>query len=185
MLGDATGHGLAASISALPVLTAFYSLVEQSFPLGFIAYEVNRQLMAYMPTGRFVAASLVCLDERDGSADLWVGGMPDVLLLEADGTVRRNIASTHLALGIVDFDESMAGIEHIACPPGGQLVLMSDGLLEATNADGQAFGVARLKQALRGPSSERLAAVRDALSQHLGSGGVLPHDDISLLLIDC
>jgi PAS domain S-box-containing protein len=186
MLGDATGHGLAASISALPVLTAFYSLVEQSFPLGFIAYEVNRQLMAYMPTGRFVAASLVCLDERDGSADLWVGGMPEVLLVDADGTVRQNIASTHLALGIIDFDESMAGIEHIVCPPGGQLVLMSDGLLEAANTEGEAFGAERLRLALRGaPPAGRLAAVRKALSEHLGSAGVLPHDDISLLLIDC
>jgi PAS domain S-box-containing protein len=185
LLADATGHGLAASISALPVLSAFYGLVEQGVPLGFIAYDVNRQLMAYMPTGRFVAASLVCFDERTAAAEIWVGGMPDVLLLDNDGTVRQSVPSAHLALGIVEFDEAAAGIQRLTCPPGSQLLMMSDGLTEASNVEGEAFGLARLHAALRSaPAARRLAVVQEALSRHLGTSAQ-PHDDISLLLIDC
>jgi two-component system, HptB-dependent secretion and biofilm response regulator len=184
LLADATGHGLAASISALPVLTTFYSLVEQDFALDFIAHEVNRQLMAFMPTERFVAASLVCFSEADRMAAVWVGGMPDVLQLGADGSVSHCFKSTNLALGIVAFAEDGAGIERVGCPPGSQLVLMSDGVLEAANAAGEPFGIARMRKALQSaPANRRLDVVREALHEHLG--GSVPHDDISLLLIDC
>lgn len=184
MLCDATGHGLAASISGLPVLTSFYGLVEQGFPMGFVAYEVNRQLMAFMPPGHFVAASLVCVDENSREADIWVGGMPDLLQIDAEGKVHKRIASTHLPLGIVEFGEDMVGIEHIQCPAGSQLVLMSDGLLEAVSRSGESFGIARLEGALAGAGAgQRLAAVRHALHKHLD--GTVSHDDVSLLLIDC
>jgi len=184
MLADATGHGLAAAISALPVLTSFYSLVEHGYPLGYIAYEINRQLLAFMPTGRFVAASLVCFDETKQMAELWLGGMPDLLLIEPDGTLHRHIASAHPPLGIIEFDEDMAGIERVACPSGSQLVLISDGLIEAADAGGESFGFERLKRALSStPVPNRLDAVRNALDAHMGS--VSPHDDVSILLIDC
>jgi two-component system, HptB-dependent secretion and biofilm response regulator len=184
MLADATGHGLAAAISVLPVLTFFYSLVEHGYPLGYVAYEINRQLLNFMPTGRFVAASLVCIDESKQKAELWLGGMPDLLLIEPDGTVHQRIASSHLPLGIVDFDEDMAGIERIDCLAGSQLVLISDGLAEAANTAGEPFGAERLQQALSAaPAAGRLDAVRSALNEHLG--GVPPHDDVSILLIDC
>lgn len=184
LLADATGHGLAASISALPVLTTFYDLVEQSASLAFVARQVNRQLMAFMPVERFVAASLVCFDERTGQAEVWLGGMPDLLLLDAEGGIQRRLAATNLPFGIVDFSLEAAGIEPLDCPSGSQLVMMSDGLVEAANASGEAFGMDRLQRALRSaPPPRRLDVVRDALHAHLG--GFAPHDDISLLLIDC
>lgn len=184
MLADATGHGLAAAISVLPVMTAFYNLVENGFPLGFIAHELNRQLRAFMPAGRFVAASIVCYDARKQALQLWLGGMPEAWLIEPGGDLRRRLPSAHLPLGIVDFDEDMAGIEEIAGVAGCQVMLVSDGLLEATNLAGEPFGAERLRQALAGaPASERLGAVRAALTTHLD--GAAPHDDTSLLLIDC
>lgn len=184
LLADATGHGLAAAISVLPVLTSFYSLVENDFPLGYIAYEINRQLLAFMPVGRFVAASLISFDEKRQAADLWMGGMPDLLLLGPDGTVLHRAVSSTLPLGIVEFDEDMAEIAKIACPAGSQWVLASDGLLEAQNDAGEAFGAERLLGALAGASRERrLDAVRAAFRQHMG--GAAPQDDVSVLMIDC
>lgn len=184
LLADATGHGLAAAISVLPVLTAFYSLAEQDFPLGYIAYEVNRQLMAFMPTGRFVAASLVCVDAASHRAELWLGGLPDLLLIGADGGALGRFKSMHPPLGIVEFDEAMAGIERIECPPGSQLALFSDGLIEAGNEGGNPFGQERLASTLAGaPADRRVDAVRTAFNLHMGEAA--PEDDVSLLLVDC
>ena len=184
LMADATGHGLPAAISVLPALISFYTMVEQGFPLGFIAYDLNRQLLDFMPTGRFVAASLICVDEGKQAAELWLGGMPDLLIIEPDGKTCRRVASEHLALGIIDFDEDMASITTIACAPGSQLVVVSDGVVEATSPAGEAFGFDRLIEALcSAPPPDRLDAVRGAMTAHLGHAEL--HDDTSILLIDC
>jgi PAS domain S-box-containing protein len=184
MLADATGHGLGAAISVLPVLTSFYSLVEHGFPLGYIAYELNRQLRDVMPAGRFVAANLVCFDESRQLAEVWLGGLPDLVVLKPDGSIARRLASMHPPLGIVDFDEEMAGIEKMTCPPGSQLALMSDGLIEAMAENGEPFSADGLARTFAGVAPDRrLQAIQDALKLHLG--GRAPHDDVSIMLIDC
>ncbi len=184
LMADATGHGLPAAISVLPALISFYTMVEQGFPVGFIAYDLNRQLLDFMPTGRFIAASLICFNEGKQAAELWLGGMPDLLVIEPDGKTCRRIASDHLALGIVDFDEDMAGIKALACAPGSQLVVVSDGVVEAASPDGEAFGFDRLAGALCSAAPpDRLDAVRRAVAAHLGTAEL--HDDTSILIVDC
>jgi PAS domain S-box-containing protein len=184
MLADGTGHGLAAAISLLPVLTTFYGLAERDFPLGFIAMEMNRQLMASMPTGRFVAAGLICLSPETRVADLWLGGMPEPVLVEGDGTIRTGLVTSRLPLGIVKFDDDSSMIQRIQCPSGSQLVMFSDGLSEATDTKGEAFGWSRLAEILTSaPAGQRLEAVKSAVTRHIV--GSIVQDDISMLLIDC
>lgn len=182
LLADATGHGLAAAISVLPVITVFYGYVEFGYPLADLVMELNRQLRATMPSGHFVAASLLCIDDQGGSVEIWQGGMPDILLLDAAGEVKRRFAARHLPLGIVDFDEEMGELTRIDFHPGEQLVLLSDGLVEAVDANGIQFGVQRLTEVLaKAPAGQRLEAVRRSLYTHTGTGQ--PQDDISLLLV--
>jgi len=182
LLGDATGHGLAAAISVLPVLTVFYGHVELGYPLGYLVMELNRQLRATMPSGRFVAASLLCIDEASRTAELWQGGMPDVLLVDASGELKQRLPAQHLPLGIIDFDEDMARLTTIQLAPGDQFALFSDGLIEAADPDGEPFGLERVAEVMkRAPPAERLHALRTALDAHTGIGQF--HDDISLLLV--
>ncbi|MDD5249813.1 MAG: SpoIIE family protein phosphatase [Rhodocyclaceae bacterium] len=184
MLADATGHGLSAAISALPVLSVFHGTVKRGLPLGTIVGEINRHLRATLPGGRFVAATLLCFDGRSQRAEAWVGGMPEMLHLGADGRPLRTLASNQLPLGVVEGDAEMAVTEAFHCEPGSQFVMYSDGLVEAADAAGEAFGVERLLDALAAvPAAGRLDAVRSALTRHLG--GARPHDDVSMMLLDC
>lgn len=184
LLADATGHGLAAAISVLPLLTQFYDSAGAGVPLERIIYRINTQLCASLPTGRFVAAAFLCLT-ADRSGALWLGGMPPALLLDAAGNVMRRIPSMHLPLGVEYFlsDEAAPLTCDCRLPNGAQLLLCSDGLLEARNAAGEPFGEERLKAALASAApAQRLEAIQQALAQHLG--GVPPHDDIAVALID-
>ena len=62
--------------------------------------------------------------------------------------------------------------------------MYSDGLIEAANQAGEMFGIERLCKALLvARADRRVAAVQDALAGHIGSA--VPHDDISLMLVDC
>ena len=184
LLADATGHGLAAAISVLPVLTMFYGQVELGYPLGHIVKELNRQLRATMPSGRFVAASLLRIDDEAGSAQIWQGGMPDILIVGADGRLKDRFAAANVPLGITDFDDEMANLVSVEFKRGDQFVLFSDGLIEAADATGEQFGLQRLMQVLeKSPAASRLDAVRTSLYTHTGIGQF--YDDISLLLVGC
>ncbi|MDP3290109.1 MAG: SpoIIE family protein phosphatase [Methyloversatilis sp.] len=181
LLADATGHGLAAAISVLPVLQVFFGMAAKNLSLGLMAGEINRHLMSSLPIGRFVAASMVRLDE--GFGELWVGGTPEVLWLDRSGAVRERFASANLPLGIDADDPLNVPPRHFRWTPGDQLVLCSDGLLEAHAPSGDAFGSARLERLLGdNPPAHRHDAVRRALDVHLD--GASAHDDVSLLVID-
>lgn len=184
ILADATGHGLGAAICTLPVLSVFYSLVESGAEMPVIITEINRQLKATMPVGRFVAATVLCIRHAAKEADVWIGGTPDLLQIDASGKLKRQIVAEHLPLGIDDMSVTEAQPVAVPIETGDQFVMFSDGLLEAENYDKLAFGFEKMCGALASaPAAKRLDAVQDALTRHMGSA--TPHDDVSLLLIDC
>jgi two-component system, HptB-dependent secretion and biofilm response regulator len=185
LLADATGHGLAAAISVLPLLTQFYDSAGAGVPLERIIYRINTQLCAALPVGRFIAATFACLDPQGQSSELWLGGMPAVLVVDPEGTILHSFDANNLPLGVDPFEQDNVATIPLQCkyPSGSQLVLYSDGLVEAQNVTGEPFGIERLATALASaPGATRLDAVKDAVNQHLGTQQA--HDDISLLLID-
>jgi len=184
MLADATGHGLAAAISTSPVLTLFYEMAEWGMALSAIVGRINDQLRNALPASRFVAAAFISINERKGTAQVWVGGTPPVLLLGPDGRVCQRFESDRLPLGITEMDNEQLAVTDVAWASGSQFVLCSDGLQEATDASGTAFGDQRIEQALAAaPAEKRIESVRNALRSF--TDGAVPHDDVSLLLVDC
>ncbi|WP_227815525.1 PP2C family protein-serine/threonine phosphatase [Nitrogeniibacter aestuarii] len=182
LLADAVGHGLASAVSALPVVQEFYRLVEQGEPLGSLVESINFILANALPAGRFVAAAFVCLDESAQRGEVWVGGVPDVLMLDADGALLQCFASLHLPLGVSTDEDDVRRTVSFDWTVAAQLVMVSDGVVEATSPDGREFGVKRLLAAVDG-ASPVIEAVSDALQTHLCQ---LPaHDDMSILVVPC
>jgi PAS domain S-box-containing protein len=184
LLADATGHGLTAAISVLPVLALFYRMAKLNRYVREIVLELNGQLKESMPVGRFVAVTLVCLDEKERRGEIWVGGTPEAFLFDRWGRVSRTFPSANLALGIVNNDELGGDPVRFDWVDESQLVLCSDGLLEATNPQGVQFGVDGLVAATANTSPiNRFAKIEAALATH--QNGCPASDDVSLVLIDC
>lgn len=184
MLSDATGHGLPAAMTVLPVVSLFYSLVRRGRELSEIVADINLQLCASMPPGRFVAVSFVMLDDAKQTGEVWNGGMPEMLLVNADGSIGHRFKSTHVPLGITEWDDSEDTPEAFDWQNDCQIVMYSDGLVEATNAAGDMFGDERLAQALASkPGPDRFQAITEAMDTHLS--GTPAHDDVSLIVLDC
>lgn len=184
MLADATGHGLSAAVNLIPLTQTFYAMSHKGFGIASIADQINRQLRQYTPPERFVAATLLLINPRDRTVEVFNAGNPPVLLLDEHGAVLRRFASRCLPLGIVDDIELHLESERLSDDRDFQLALYSDGLTEALDKEGREFGTEGLEAALSGVAAgERLDSVRRALERHIQDAPA--HDDISLLVFDC
>lgn len=184
MLADATGHGLAAAMSALPLLTLFYGAMYGSRSLSFVVFHMNRMMRSLLPVGRFVAATVIAIDEEAGTADIWQAGMPEVALIGSQGELRQRILASQVPLGVMDFSEEEAIAQMVTVPwqTGDEFMLVSDGVVEVKDEAGAEFGTDRLIAAARsGGVESRFDVVRDAVLTHCE--GAAQHDDISLVLI--
>ncbi len=184
LLADGTGHGLSASLNVLPIAAPFYRMTERGFGIDSIARELNAKVRELLPRDRFIAATLAAVNIEERAVHLWNGGNPSPFLLLGSGASAVAFSRRHLPLGVLATDEFDAGLETRELPPSGQLLLYSDGLVEAEDGGGRAFGRARMQNALVGRhAGEKLDRLRLAVQQHVGPKGA--HDDISVLLVDC
>jgi len=181
MLADATGHGLAAALNVFPLTQIFYSMTYKGFSLTNIIEELNHKVNSLMPADRFVAAMVASIDVRNGVVEVWNGGSPSAFFMDDAGQVLHTWKSRHLPLGILNRAAFDARPEVFPCEQPGQLVLCSDGLVEAENEFGEPFSHAAMVETLAAtPAEGRLDALLAALVQHLD--GRAAHDDVSLML---
>lgn len=184
MLADATGHGLPATVNLLPLVRVFYKMVEKGFTLSSIVVEMNSVLKDQIPPERFVAATLVRIDPINCSVEAWNGGNPEALFVDEHGAVTGRFPSVHPPLGIVDPKAFDSRTTLFRWDRPGRLVLYSDGLLEAENEAGQAFGRDKLEQVLKSATERPLFdRILESVSRHLGERPA--HDDVTLIAIDC
>ncbi|KAA0875672.1 ATP-binding SpoIIE family protein phosphatase [Nitrincola tapanii] len=191
---DATGHGLSATITLMPMLSIFRAMVDKGYRLGNIIREINQRLESLLPPDRFVAASLIELDPHKQEVHVWNGGMPTLYLLDAEGEVKHSFRSRHMALGILEQQTLDANCEVIRVQSGCCLVGYSDGVTEQTGARGEPFGDTRLLQTLRhppaldllgdpeGPAEILTEGVLYTLQQHASSRQF--DDDVSLFVLE-
>ncbi|QPK61849.1 SpoIIE family protein phosphatase [Methylomonas sp. LL1] len=184
LLADVTGHGLSSALNAIPLVEAFFEFAESNASLEILCRGINSRLNRILPPGYFVAAILVAIDPDLSTIQVWNGGLPPALFMTAGGDVVRDWHSRHLALGILKDNEFDASIETMTWTMPGQVIMFTDGLVEATAADGEVFGEVRLTKILGDAAADdRLVQVGLGLTTFLD--GVAPHDDISLVTIDC
>ncbi len=183
LLGDATGHGLAASVSLIPALQVFYGMVRKGLALSTVVREMNLRLREQLPVGRYFASFVVCIDEAARKLDCWNGGMPPGILVGADGRVRRALEPQHVALGILSdamFDDQCFSL---AWTPGDTLIAFSDGLIEAEDSNGVPFGLERVRETvLEARGVAIVETLQNRLHEHLDC--IATHDDASILAIE-
>ncbi|MBF0309685.1 MAG: fused response regulator/phosphatase [Magnetococcales bacterium] len=152
MVGDFTGHGLAAAICGPLVADIFYRLTHQAVALGEILQQINETIFRRLPVDMFLVAAFVELDRAKRRMRVWNAALPPVTVVCSGRTVAR-LASTLPPLGIkggmaVDTSGAtytLTGEERI--------YLFSDGSVETRSPDGGFFGAERLEAFLESLST--------------------------------
>ncbi len=180
LLGDFTGHGLSAAIGALPTSDVFFAMTRRDFDAASILAEINRKLREIMPISHFCASGFICYDAETDLIEIFNGGLPPIIVLDANRKIVSHINSRNVPLGILSAGSFQPEITTLTKKIGYTLILYSDGVTEARNSDGQMFGEDRLNAALQSADAP-YSAIKTALEHYIGSQPL--EDDVSLVTI--
>ena len=156
LLGDFTGHGLPAAIGAMPLAEIFYGMSNKGFSMTDVLREMNQKSKQILPVGFFCCACMIDIDFKANEMQIWIGGLPDCLLVRHTGEVER-IRSNHLPLGVLRSDRFAVETYKFELALNDRFYMWSDGIIESRNSEGDMFGEARLLDIIgRNATSENL-----------------------------
>ncbi|NOY62526.1 MAG: fused response regulator/phosphatase [Gammaproteobacteria bacterium] len=184
MLGDFTGHGLPAALCAMPTADIFYAMTAKGCSICEISKEINRKLNNVLPTGLFCAACLVETFPGRQSINVWNGGLPEILVVNREGTLAKRILSSNMPLGIIDDESAVCRVESIDLADNAHVFIYSDGLIEAQNSRDEMYKQSRLDRLFDG--STRAEALYEKIVEdvRLFRGKAAQNDDMTLVGID-
>lgn len=179
LVGDFTGHGLAAAVAALPIADAFHAMTMKGVSDISLLTELNRKLFQLLPADRFMAAILVTVPASGTELRWWNGGMPSGWLRTASGL--QELTAHALPLGILPDLPCDEVSRRIHVSRGDRLLLMTDGLLEAHDVRDEMFVHAGFRESLASwsPGTPLLPTLLQALDAHVE--GTEQADDIAIV----
>ncbi len=166
LLADATGHGIGPALSVTQVRAMLRMAARVETDLPRIAQHMNEQLCQDLREGRFVTAWLGELDCGNHCLASLSAGQAPILHYDARGNCFVEYQADTTPLGIMPELDVTLG-EPIRMAPGDIVAVMSDGVFEAANAEGDPFGVERVKQVLSGQREATPAQMLEALRASL------------------
>lgn len=163
LFGDATGHGMAAGLIMAVAHAAFRTQLRVD-PAPSAMFDALNRVLCHTGTRRsFFAAAYVVL-EGNGCWQGAVAGHPSPLRLAADGSILGEIGLGSYPLGIRE--RATWSVESGQLEPGETLVFHSDGLMEARNEHGVAFGDERIASICRWTAGGSVRSLIGALTNH-------------------
>ncbi|MBK5375309.1 fused response regulator/phosphatase [Pseudomonas sp. TH43] len=179
MLGDFTGHGLPAAVGAMPLAEVFYGMTAKGYGLAETLREMNAKLKRILPVDMFCCATVLCLSFQRRSVEVWNGGMPDGYLHRVATGEREPLVARHLPLGVLSPQAFDDRTEVHSMAVGDRVFVLSDGVIDTSDANDQLFGVERLQQvfAANREPDRLFADINQALRDFRGEA----RDDVSMV----
>ena len=174
LLADVSGKGISAAILMAHLRASFHSQPVEAFldPVAALG-AVHRIFWESTPVEQYATLVWVEYDEPGHRLRYVNCGHPAPILVRAGGAVER-LQPTATVFGLLE--QWNASAATVAVAPGDTLWLFSDGVSEATLANGDEWGEARLTQLLCAMRGAPLEAVMEA-----ALAAAAPGDDRTLV----
>lgn len=180
ILGDVSGKGVAASILMSHLQALFRSLASLQLPVSEMAKRVNCIFGEGVLSNTYSTLLLGRL-WPDGALEMCnAGHCPPVLV---HGGEVRQLAATGLPMGL--FRDSEFRVARFRLSEGDTVFLYTDGLSEATNAEGEQYGMRRVEAIARRlngrPGGRALQDCLDDLDMFRGNAD--RDDDLTVMIV--
>ena len=182
-IADVSDKGVPAALFMMSTRTLLKGVAISGYDPGDVLREVNDQLCEENDAEMFVTVLYAVYDPRTKIFTYSNGGHDSPLVIHADGGTTLLPLTRGIALGV------MPGLTYnqrsVTLEPGDTVILYTDGVTEAMNAEGELFGLDDLRDLFSGasPGSSEGAskAVFDAV--HRFAQGTPQSDDITCLVM--
>jgi sigma-B regulation protein RsbU (phosphoserine phosphatase) len=180
-LGDVSGKGMPASLMMMALHARVHVLAEDPGNLGSFMSRLNKATCANCPSNRFVTFFFCVVNAVTGETVFANAGHNPPIVMRASGETQL-LENGGPPLGIIAL--APYAEQRINLAPGDLLVLYSDGVTEANNANYDEFGEERFIEVLWRSRLQPAEAIADAVTNALTAfaAGAPPADDITLVV---
>lgn len=183
MVGDVTDKGVPAAIFMAQVHALLRAGVGREKSPGTVLASVNLHLMQMNAHGLFATVLYGVLEPGRGRFTYARAGHELPLLSLPDGQTRLAAMGVGQPVGIIDdpvLDESSVEI-----PPGGMLILYTDGVTDERSPQGERYGMQRFQEAVEALPEETAQEVCDLMMLQILEylQGAPQDDDVTLVVI--
>lgn len=178
-VADVTDKGMPAALFMALSRSLVRASVSRDLPPAEAIEAANSLIASESSLGLFVTLFFASLNLSTGDLDYVNAGHNPALFFSADDAALRELSLSGIPLGILD--HSACEQQRIHLEPGDFILLYTDGVLDANGAEGEFFGMDRLRaQFLRDQGSsarETLQGIERALEEF--TVGSSQYDDIT------
>jgi sigma-B regulation protein RsbU (phosphoserine phosphatase) len=176
VLADVSGKGTAAALLMSATRGMLRSLAEACCTPGEVLTKLNGLLVEDFPAGKFVTLVYALLDPATRTVIFANAGHLHPLFIDGNGA-RFLDTERGMPLGIScgDYSETRINLSD-----GSRLVLYSDGITEAVNADEQEYGLGRLAEHAERAGASAVSIIDDVRTFANGTG---VRDDATVVFV--
>lgn len=180
VLADVSGKGPSAALLAGLLQGAFLAARPEGDAIPAVLGRLNEFLHERTQGEKYVTIFLAAL-EPNGRLHYANTGIGPPLLIRADRSVHR-LEPTAMPVGLMPGADFPAA--HVDLGAGDTVVLFSDGVEDARNTAGEAFGRKRVRELANGASTDGVGSLHDRIKEAVVAhvGGAAPTDDLTLLV---
>jgi sigma-B regulation protein RsbU (phosphoserine phosphatase) len=183
-IGDVMGHGVGSALLMASARAALRSRAVDPGSVADMMARVNEVLSRDARHQKFMTMLLVVLDPQARSARWAAAGHDPPIIYEPAKQAFRTLEGGDVPLGIMT-DVKYEEYEIEALTPGSVIVLGTDGIWEAQNAEKKLFGKPRLEEIIRenaGKTAAEIgAAVEEAVRAYCAPASA--QDDVTMVVM--
>ncbi len=184
IIGDVTGHGIAAALLMATGRALLRSRIEQPGSIAQVLTDMNRHLINERTPDRFMTLYCLLVDQEAKHLSWVSAGHDAAIVYDADSDQFTELEGSDIPLGI-DPHWQFNQLESSDWKSGRVIVLGTDGIWEARNPAGEFYGKKRLREVIKASvchSAEDISkAITDSVRQFRGSMAQL--DDVTLIVL--
>jgi sigma-B regulation protein RsbU (phosphoserine phosphatase) len=184
-MGDVSGHGVDSGLIMMMAQTSIVSMVNNSENCNpsLVLQSVNsvlRENITRLGSDHYMTMMAIRFNEKEMT---FAGKHQDIIIYRAALNKTEVIQTTGTWLGIADHIGKYLVDKSVKIDEDDIILLFTDGITEATNADGQMYGQERLEQALNHYADLPVGKLLDKILGEVKEFQEEQLDDMTLVII--
>ena len=183
LIADVSGKGIPAAMFMMTAKTLLKSYAESGMGVAEVLTQANNKLCESNDAGMFVTVWMGYLNTKTGEVTYANAGHNPPFIRHADGRV--DVVKSRPGLVLAGMEGIRYRTNTVQLKPGDLLYLYTDGVTEATDAENNLFGEARLQAVLQQKMSGDIQTVCTQVKEDVDRfvGEAPQFDDITMLAL--